>query len=123
MSQADDGTGKRQPRQMAIDAAFETRAQLAHARQPGVGAFHDPAMAPQSIVAFDPHAGDAREDASLLEVIATTVDVMGLVGVQLGRPTAWTPRLVRHRRQGIDQFLEHHRIVPVGSCHATRRSR
>jgi len=100
---------------MDIDSTFESDAQFAHACEPRVSALHDPAMAPQPVVALDPLARDAWRDAPLLEVMVATVDVVGLVSVQLAWPTSWPPWLAGDRRQGIDQFLQDHRVVPVGS--------
>jgi len=106
---------------MDIDATFESDAQLAHACEPSVSAFHDPAMAPQAIVALNSLASDAWRDSRLLEVMAATVDVIGLISVQLAWPASWAPWLAGDRGQGIDQFLEDHRIVPVGSGHTERQ--
>jgi len=105
---------------MDIDSTFESDAQLAHACEPRVSAFHDPAMAPQPVVALDPLARDAWRDAPLLEVTAATVDVVGLVSVLPGQRRG-RPWLAGDRRQGIDQFLQDHRVVPVGSGHAERQ--
>lgn len=106
---------------MDIDPTFEANAQLAHAREPDVSTFHDPAMTPQAVVALDPLARDPWRDASRLEVMATAVDVVGLVSVQLAWPASGAPRLSGDRRQGIDQLLEYHRVVPVGPDHAKRQ--
>jgi len=106
---------------MDIDSTFESDAQLAHACEPRVSAFHDPAMAPQPVVALNPLARDAWRDAPGLEVMAATVDVVGLVSVQLAWPASWPPWLAGDWRQGIDQFLQDHRVVPVGSGHAERQ--
>lgn len=105
---------------MYIDSTFESDAQFAHACEPSMSALHDPAMAPQP-VALDPLASDTWRDAPRLEVMAATVDVVGLISVQFAWPTSWTPWLAGDRRQGIDQFLEDHRVVPVGSGHAERQ--
>ncbi len=106
---------------MDIDSTFESDAQLAHACEPRVSAFHNPAMAPQSVVALDSLASDAWRDTPLLEVMAATVDVVGLISVQLAWPTSWAPCLSGDRRQGIDQFFEDHRVVSVCSGHAERQ--
>lgn len=108
---------------MDIDSAFEADAQLAHTCEPGVRALHDPAMTPQAVVALDSLASDARRDAPFLEVMAAAVDIIGLVSVQLAWPAPRAPRLAPDRRQGIDQFLEHHRVVPVGSGDAKRQGK
>jgi len=53
---------------MSIDTSLEAVAQLAEGCQPRIGAFHDPAMVPESVIAFDTFSGDAIHDASALEV-------------------------------------------------------
>ncbi len=106
---------------MDVDAPLEADAQLAHSGEPGMRALDHPAMPPQSVVALDPLASDACGDAPMLEMLAAAVDIVGLVGVQLAWSTSWTPGLAGDRRQGIDQFLEDHRVVPVGSGHAERQ--
>lgn len=121
MAKTDDRAGERQQGQMDIDPAFETDAQLAHAREPSMSALDYPTIASQPIVAFYPLAGDTRGDTSLVEVIAAAVDVVGLVGVQLARPALRTPRLASDRGQCINQLLEYHRVVPVGSGDTERQ--
>lgn len=106
---------------MDVDASLEADAQLAEAGKPGMGALDHPAMPPQSIIALDPLASDAGGDAPLLEMVAAAVDIVGPVGVQLAWPASCTPGLACDRRQGIDQSLKDHRVVPVGSGHTERQ--
>ncbi len=106
---------------MEIDAAFKADAQFAHACEPGMGALDDPAMAAQPVVARDPLACDPRNDAALLEEGATAVDVVSLVGVQFVWPTSRAPWFATNWRQGVDQLLEHDRVVPIGAGDAHRQ--
>ncbi len=101
---------------MEIDAAFKADAQFAHACEPGMGALDDPAMTAQPVVARDP-----RNDAALLEEGATAVDVVSLVGVQFVWPTSRAPWFATNWRQGVDQLLEHDRVVPIGAGDAHRQ--
>lgn len=48
---------------MDIDSTFEPDTQLAPACKPRMSAFHNPAMAPQPVVALGPLASDAWRDA------------------------------------------------------------
>ena len=100
---------------MSMDASFETDAQLAEGGQPGMCAFHDPAMASEPVVAFDSSASDSILDASAPEMLPTARKVVALVRMQLARPAAWPAALSSHIGQGIDQLLEDHRVVPVGA--------
>ncbi len=106
---------------MEIDAAFKADAQFAHACEPGMGALDDPAMTAQPVVARDPLACDPRNDAALLEEGATAVDVVSLVGVQFVWPTSQAPWFATNWRQGVDQLLEHDRVVPIGAGDAYRQ--
>jgi len=51
---------------MDIDTALEAYASFSHACEPGVGTLDNPAMTAKSVVALDPFACDARDDAALL---------------------------------------------------------
>ncbi len=106
---------------MDIDAALESNAQLAHAREPGMSALHHPAMSPEPVVALESFASDTSGDPSLFEMRAAALDVVGLVGMQFVRPASWASRLAGDRRQGLDQLLEDHRVMSVGSGDAERQ--
>ncbi len=100
---------------MNVDATLESGTQLAKGSQPGVSTFDHPAVAPEPIIALDASAGDAIFDASALELSTASRVVVALVRMQLPRPPPRPARLTTHRRQGVDQFLEDHRIVAVGA--------
>lgn len=100
---------------------FEADAQLPHACEPGMGAFEDPAMTAQAVVALDPVACNPRTDAALFEEGATPLDVVGLVGMQLAGPASRTAWFSADVRQGVDQLLKHHRVVPIGAGDADRQ--
>ena len=74
---------------MNIDTPLEADAQLAEGCQPRMGALHDPAMAPEPIVAFDTPAGDAIHDAPALQVRPAALVVVTFVRMQLARPATW----------------------------------
>lgn len=103
---------------MDVDAAFKADAQFAHACEPGMRALDDPAMTAQPVVALDSLACDSRNDAALLEEGATAVDVVSLIGVQFVWPTSPAPWFATNWRQGIDQLVEHDRVVPIGAADA-----
>lgn len=100
---------------MSLGAAFEADAQLAEGCQPGVRSLHHPAMAPQPVVALDAPAGDAALDTSSPEMFPTAREVVALVGMQLVGPTARSAALAGDLGHGIHEFLEHHRVMPVGT--------
>lgn len=99
---------------MNVNATLEASAQLAEGGQPGMGALNDPAMAAQAVIALDPLAGDAILDACAFEVSTASRVVVALVRMQFSRPSTRPASLATYRRQGIDQLLEDHRVMPVG---------
>jgi len=64
---------------MSVDAAFEANAQLAKGGKPSMGAFDDPTVTPEAIVALNAFASDAAFDAPAPEMLPATADVIGLV--------------------------------------------
>ncbi len=106
---------------MGVQTTFETDPQLAEARQPRMRSLHHPAMPSQSLAAFHSPPGDSCGNAALTQMPATSLEVVPLVGVQLVRSAAWTPLQASNRRQCIDQWLEHHRIMSVRTRHHQRQ--
>jgi len=100
---------------MDVGTALESNAQLAKGTQPGMRALDDPAMTPEPIIALDAAPSNACRDAQPAQVGSATRKVVPLVRMQLARPAPGPAALTAHPRQGIDQLLEHHRVVPVGA--------
>ena len=99
---------------MNVNAALKAGTQLAEGCQPSVGALNYPPMASESVIALDASAGDTILNTAALEVSATPGEVVALVRMQLGRPSARPARLAAHGSQGVYQLLENHRIMAVG---------
>uniref|UniRef100_C5CKH2 Uncharacterized protein n=1 Tax=Variovorax paradoxus (strain S110) TaxID=543728 RepID=C5CKH2_VARPS len=114
-SNTDDAASQRKQRDMNVDATLEAGAQLAEGSQLGVGAFDHPAVAPQTTIALDASSSDAVFDASAFEVGTASRVVVTFVRVEFFGPPARPSTRDAHRRQGVDQFLEDHRIVTVRS--------
>lgn len=100
---------------MNVNATLEAGAQLAEGSQPGMSALDHPAVPPEPIVALDAPAGDAILDPSAFEMSMASRVVVALVRMQLLGPSARPASLATHRRQGVYQFIKHHRIVTVGA--------
>lgn len=100
---------------MNVDAALEAGAQLAKGSEPGMGALDNPPMAPEPVIALDAFAGDAILDASALEVGTAPRVVITFVRMQLLGPAAAPAALAAHRWQCVNQLIEHHRVMAVGS--------
>jgi hypothetical protein len=90
--------------------------QSSKAVQPGPGALHDPAVAPQPLARVDPPPRDAGLDASAAKLRAQRARVIGLVCMQLrGAP----PRSTLHptyRLNGVNAAQHHPGIMRVGSA-------
>ena len=99
---------------MNVDATLEAGAQLAEGSQPGVSALDHPALAPEPIIVFDASAGDAILDPAAFEMGTASRVVVTLVRMQFPGPSTQPAPLATHRRQGVDQLLEDHRIVAIG---------
>lgn len=78
-------------------------------------ALNHPAMTPEPVVAFDAAPGNTRGDPQLAQVGAATSKVIALVDMQLVRPAPGPTTTAAHCWQGIDQFLEHYRVMAIGA--------
>lgn len=103
---------------MSFDAALKANPQLSKGGEPSVCALNDPSMASKPVVALNPFARDAWLDASSFEMVPATCEVISFVSVELVRPAQGSAPDTANRRQRIDQFFKHHRIVPIRPCHA-----
>ncbi len=100
---------------MNVNATLEAGTQLAKRCQPGMSALNHPPMPSEPVIALNAPAGDTVPDTAALEVSAAPGEVVALVCVQLAGPAAQPAWLATNSREGIDQFLEDHRIMPVGT--------
>lgn len=103
---------------MNVNAPLKASSQLAKGCQPGVCALDDPAVASKPIIALDAFAGYAVMDTAAFEMSTAARVVVSLVCVQLTGPAARSTWLATHRWQGVNQLIEDHRIVTIGSCDA-----
>jgi len=106
---------------MDIEATFEANAQLAEACEPSMRALHNPAMLAKTVIRLDAAAGDARDDASLVQMATAACEVVPLVGVELLGAAPRSARQTRHRGYCIDQVFEHNGVVPVRPRHRHRQ--
>lgn len=90
------------------------------AAEPGQRTLHDPTVPAQTLAALDATTGDPRGDATAAAGLAAATVVVGLVGVQLGRPSTRPPDALPDRRHGVDQGLEEPAVVGVGWAEANR---
>src|SRR5947209_19447013 len=86
--------------------------------QPGVGAFHYPAVPAQSLLALHSLACYAALDTPCAKSLATPGNVVSLVSVPLVRTLAWTTRLTLwtfDRLNAVHHILKYLRVVGVGT--------
>lgn len=87
---------------MDVLSALVADLEAAKLVDPGVGAFHHPAVMPQPLARFDPAAGDPWNDETLFQPLTQGGTIISLVCVQFVRVVALTlPHT--ERRQCIDQ--------------------
>src|SRR5512135_1817435 len=82
------GTGQGEQRAGGEFAAVVAQAETLVTEQPGDGAFDHPAAPAEPAMGLDAAAGDAGEDAAAAQIGAAAGEVVGLVGMQLGRAAA-----------------------------------
>src|SRR5215218_8222391 len=102
---ADERTAEGKDRLVDVQAAFVADRRPPELVQPGQGPFDDPAVAAQALAGIDALARDADPDPAAAQEAAAAGDVVGLVGVELGRARAALPGGPLDRRDGVDQFL------------------
>src|SRR3954465_6854531 len=101
---------------MNIGPPLVADGQPAEAAEPGERALHHPAVTAEACARVDPLARDADADVALAQGAATAGNVVGLVGVQLGRALAPPSIGLLDRGHGIEQILEDGAVVPIGTA-------
>ncbi|CAH0443235.1 hypothetical protein LMG9673_03960 [Ralstonia pseudosolanacearum] len=100
---------------MSIERTLETNAQLAEAGKPGMRALDNPAMPAEPVVLLDAAASDPGADASLAQVLPTACEVVSLIRVKLVGAASRAATESRHAWDGVNEHLEHHRVVTIGA--------
>jgi hypothetical protein len=121
--EADQQAAERQEGLMDLVVALVADRHPPVAVEPVQRPLHDPAVPAQAVLGLDSLAGDADLDAALGQGAAAAGDVVGLVGVQLGRaPAAPTrqPARADDGRDRVDQGKELGRIVGIDRRHPDR---
>lgn len=81
----------------------------------------DPAVASQFLVAFHATAGNPGLNAALRQVLTTAAEVIALVGMQLVWPLMRSTGQAGYCGHGIDQGLEHYRVMAIGAGKGQRQ--
>jgi len=101
---------------MNIGPPLVADGQPAEAVEPGERTLHHPAVTAAARARVDPLARDADADVALAQGTATAGNVVGLVGVQLGRALAPPSIGLLDRGHGIEQIREDGAVVPIGAA-------
>ncbi len=97
-----------------VAASFVSDGEAAETVQPGEGPLNDPTVTSKLLAALDAASCDASLDAPVFAGLAASTEVVGLVGMQLGRSASGPTSLAANRRDGIQQLVEGHAVVDVG---------
>ena len=103
---------------MAVYSALESHSQLAEGSQPGMSSLDYPAVATQSIIAFDAPARDPILDAAHPEMASATRIVVAFVGMQFVGPASRSASPSGDSWQRVHQGFEDHRVVSIRPRHA-----
>ena len=114
MAKTDEAAGEREEGVMNVVAPFVTDAQPAAAMQPGQGALHDPAMAAEALLRFNPAPGNAREDVALARRLAATGKIVAFVGMNFRRAPPGCAAALANPRHRIQQGREAQRVMRIG---------
>lgn len=98
---------------MHVGASLVADRQASKPTQPGQGAFDHPAIAAQALAALDAFARDAHLDVASGQRLPAARDVIGFVGVQLGRALAWPPPWAFDRLDRVKQGLEVDAVMAI----------
>lgn len=99
---------------MDVIASLVANPESSEAAEPGQRALGNPTMTPKSLFRLDTPPRDATLDAPSPQCLATLCEVVSLVGVELLGTLPRTTSGALDWLDGIDQFLEEHRVVDVG---------
>lgn len=99
---------------MDVGTAFIADGEPAETIEPGLGSLDHPAMAAEFFAAVDAAPCDAGNDAASLASLATGSEVIGFVGMQLGRPKARPAAPALDGRNGIEGAFQPGAVVAVG---------
>ena len=98
---------------MEIVSALIANEEATVALQPGDVALDDPAMPSELGAGVDARASDPWGDVAVAEGVTPGAAVVGLIGVRLGRSSAWVSARALARRDGVEGREEHGPLVDV----------
>jgi hypothetical protein len=109
----DESTAEREERLMNIGAAFGADGEAAQAVEPGERALHDPAMTTELVSGLKAAPRNAWGTAPATAGIPAARVVIPLVRVHRRRPLAGPSLQAFDRSDGVEQVINHLRVVPI----------
>ena len=100
---------------MDVETSFVANGEAAEAVQPGESPLDNPTVMSKLLATLDAASCDACLDAAAFAGLAASSEVVGLVGMQLGRPASGPASLAADGRDSIQQFVEGLAVVDVGA--------
>ena len=113
MVEADQRTAQGQERLMEVRPPLIPDRQPAIPMEPRQRPFDHPAVSAQAVTGLDPLARDPDPNPAPVQKAATAGDVIGVIGVQLGRAFPPLARRLPDGRHRVDQRLEDGAVVAV----------
>lgn len=114
-SEADECCGDDEEGSIEVGVPFVSDDEASELVDPGEGALDDPAVSAETLAALDAAAGDAGRDPAGTQVRAATLEVVALVGVELGGSFAGTASCLADGLDRVDGCRQGHAVVPVGA--------
>lgn len=108
---------------MDVGAALVANEQASKSMKPGDGALDDPALASEALAALDSGACDAAADAAHAQVKSVALGVVGLVRVQLFRPSLGSANASCDGSDSREHHAERRAVVDVRSRDLRRAER
>ena len=100
---------------MHVESSFITDSEPSELIEPCETAFDHPSVAPELLAGLKATPGDARLDSATQAGASAAPVIVGLVRVQLVGSSSRLAALACNGRHGVEQFLEWHAVVDVGS--------
>jgi len=111
--EADEGAAQGQERLMDVHSPLGADRQAPIAVQPRQRPLDHPPVPSEALAGLDPLARDPDLDMAPVQEAPAAGDIIGLVGMQLGRAFAALPGWLPDAGHGVDQVLEDHAVVAV----------
>lgn len=98
-----------------VEASFVADREATESVQPREGPLDNPTVTSKLLAGFDAASCDASLDAPAFAGLTASSEIIGLVGMELGRSASGSASFAGDGRNGIQQLVEGLAVVDVGS--------